>query len=558
MSIALEFEAANLFGLSPFAARALTGHTAELGLIVPHTLDAIPRLNTDLFDPPRRRELAERLEAKLATLEPHVRVIDAVRRLAQPGATCILAGQQPGLFGGPLFNTFKALHVVRLARALEAQWQTPVIPMIWNHADDHDLAEVHHAWFANDQHNLVKVGLPGASSGRTPFSHLVCDDETHQLGNLRSRLADLHMGALDPAIAQLAVPRDGETLAAAWTRFHLELFGHLGLVVIEPDWIRQDLSNALADVIAPHPLACLRRASERLTHAGLDVAIDPEHAALVYHLVPGSKRGATEAASQTSVERLALRPGGDGWMFDHEQGSRTATELAAEIVKDKPNYNAGALLRPIVQDLALPVAAYVGGFGELAYHAQLGELRERSGLAPGVFVPRLTATVTDARLRTSLRHIQMSAGAFLRAPNLDERQVHQVDAAQVERLRAAYRAFKSELMLEHDALSAIDPGLGGQLRRVLSQAKKHVDALATRVERIETSLSGSDRRHRRRLLAQLWPRESPQERLLTSCQLTARLGRDWLDELLAEIDPLPLEHLIVHVDPHAPDPIKPA
>ena len=40
MSIALEFEAANLFGLSPFAARALTGHTAELGLIVPHTLDA--------------------------------------------------------------------------------------------------------------------------------------------------------------------------------------------------------------------------------------------------------------------------------------------------------------------------------------------------------------------------------------------------------------------------------------------------------------------------------------------------------------------------------------
>lgn len=552
MSLALEFEAANLFGLSPFAARALTGRTAELGLVVPQTLDAMPRVNTDLFDPPRRRDLAARLEAKLAALEPHVRVIDSVRRLAQPGATCILAGQQPGLFGGPLFNAFKALHVVRLARALEAEWHTPVIPILWNHADDHDLAEVHHAWFANDQHNLVKVGLPGASSGRTPFSHFVCRDDVHQHDNLRSRLADLHIGGLDPDVAQLAVPRDGETLAAAWTRFHLELFGHLGLVVIEPDWIREDLSNALADVVAPHPLSCLRRASERLTQAGLDIAIDPEHAALVYHLESRAK--VADDDRQVGVERLALRPGGEGWKFDHEQGSRTATELAAEIVRDKPNYNAGALLRPIVQDLALPVAAYVGGFGELAYHAQLGELRERSGLAPGVFVPRLSATVTDARLRASLRHIRMSAGAFLRTPNLNERQVHQVDAAQVERLRAAYRGFRTELMGEHDSLNAIDPGLGGQLRRVLSHAKKHVDALATRVERIETSLSGSDRRHRRRLLAQLWPRDTPQERLLTTCQLIARYGRDWLDELLAEIDPLPLEHLIVHVDPHAPGP----
>lgn len=538
MSIELEFAAADVFGLTPLAARALSGRTDDLGLVVPRQLDAIPRPDTTLFDPPRRAELAARLEAKLTERGSHVRTLEAVRKLRAPGATCVIAGQQPGLFGGPAFNTFKALHVVRLAHDLEQLWGTPVVPILWNHADDHDIAEVHHAWFVNDQQNLVKVGLPGASSGRRPLSEFRCDAQAQNLDGLASRLRDLHAAGLDRDVVALAVPRDGESLAEAWTRLHLELFGHLGLVVLEPDWIRTDLSEALADVVAPHPVRELRAASERLAKAGLEPAIDPEQAALVFQL-----RG-------TPSERHALRPGGDGWTFDDEAGSRTPSELAAEIVKAKARYTAGALLRPVAQDLALPTAAYVGGFGELAYHVQLAELRERVGLGPAVFVPRLSATLTDARLRTSLRHLKRSAAEYLRAPDLAAAPVHQVDPGLADRLDDGFRDFKAALMGEHDAIGAIDPGLAGQLRKALAQSKKSVDALAKRIRNIEGSATGSDRRHMRRVAAHLRPRDEPQERILTTTQLASKWGRSWIDELFAALEPLPSEHWIVHVDPH--------
>lgn len=542
MRIELEFASADVFGLTQLSARALSGRTQDLGLTVPQTLGAIPRPNLDLFDPPRRAALADRIEAELTQLGSHINVLESVRKLRLPGATCVIAGQQPGLFGGPVFNAFKALHVVRLARALEQEWGTPVVPILWNHADDHDIAEVHHAWFANDQHNLVKVGLPGASSGRTPLSAFRCDATTHELAGLAARLEDLHMGSLAPDVAPMAVPQAGESLARAWTRLHLDLFGHLGLVVLEPDWIRADLSEALADVVAPHPIHALRAATERLAAAGLEPAIDPESAALVFHVTD---------AQGSHPERHALRPGGDGWAYDHEPGSRTPSELAAEIVRVKPAYSAGALLRPIVQDLALPTAAYVGGHGELAYHVQLGELRERVGLAPGVFVPRLSATLTDAQVRKSLRHVGQSAAEYLRAPNLDAEPSPALAPGQAERLEALFHGFRNQMLAEQPALKAIDAGLPSQLRRTLGATKKGLDELNKRIRRIQSAGAGSDRRHLRRLSAQLWPRQMPQERILTTCQLTSKWGRSWIDELFAALEPLPLEHWIVHVDPHA-------
>jgi uncharacterized protein YllA (UPF0747 family) len=64
------------------------------------------------------------------------------RALAAPGATAVVTGQQAGLFGGPLFVLWKALATVTVARQLEKERGTPVIPVFWVASDDHDFAEV--------------------------------------------------------------------------------------------------------------------------------------------------------------------------------------------------------------------------------------------------------------------------------------------------------------------------------------------------------------------------------------------------------------------------------
>ena len=52
------------------------------------------------------------------------------------------------------------------------------------------------------------------------------------------------------------------------------------------------------------------------------------------------------------------------------KSSFTREELHAAIDKDPEAFTPNVLLRPIVQDVLLPTAAYVGGPAEIAYMAQ--------------------------------------------------------------------------------------------------------------------------------------------------------------------------------------------
>ena len=62
--------------------------------------------------------------------------------LAEPGATAVVTGQQPGLFGGPLLVLYKALTARSVARELEARRGRPVVPVFWIASDDHDFEEI--------------------------------------------------------------------------------------------------------------------------------------------------------------------------------------------------------------------------------------------------------------------------------------------------------------------------------------------------------------------------------------------------------------------------------
>src|SRR5439155_168476 len=122
----------------------------------------------------------QRFEQHLSPLAPHVAVLDAIRSLRAPNAFAVISGQQPGLFASPLYSLYKALQTIALARELTAQWGTPVIALFWNHADDHDVAEVHHAHFVNANLDVQRVGLAGLASGKIPLSRILLDDERHR------------------------------------------------------------------------------------------------------------------------------------------------------------------------------------------------------------------------------------------------------------------------------------------------------------------------------------------------------------------------------------------
>ncbi|HVS18089.1 MAG TPA: bacillithiol biosynthesis cysteine-adding enzyme BshC [Planctomycetota bacterium] len=523
---------------APLVEAALTGELAGLGLCVARSADDI-ELPAERLDDERRAALSARLEHCLAPLRPHVAVLDAVRALRAPGTWAVVTGQQPGLCGGPLYTLYKALQAVRLARRLAQAWERPVVALFWNHADDHDVAEVHHLHLLNENLDLQRAGLASLSSGRTPLGRLVLDAERHALGGLRGflehSLARRNGGPAQQRVAQealeLFLPRAGETLATAFTRTLTGLLGPQGLVVVEPEWIRDELSRALAGFVERDLFVALERNAADLRAAGFEPAIAPREAALVYRVDDDG--------------RHALRAGGEGFRFDGEPGSRTGVELAAEIVLDLGAWSPGALLRPLAQDLCLPVAAYVGGAGELAYHAQLGALREAVGAPPTPFVLRRSAILVEPETAQALRRLDVEAELVMEG-RLAERVDDALGAppAALEHLRAAGERAVKALLEPRAEVASFDAALAQNLARTAGQVRSLVEKLIAKGERVHQNSSGKGRRHVRRVENSLRPHGQPQERVLGTLPFVARFGTGWIETLLAHLDPFERAPLI--------------
>jgi len=534
---ALEYEILGVHGI----AKGLLERTLELpGLCVPRELAQIAQ-PPERFSAEERELLAKTLEAQLAPLAPHVAVLDAVRQLARPGTAVVIAGQQPGFLCSPLYNVHKALHVLRLARTLTAAWERPVVAMFWNHADDHDLAEVNHAFVANENLDLQKIGLSSLASGRQPFSRVLLRESSQRLSSIRATLEELHRSQphLQEAL-DLFMPRDGESLARAFTRSMGELFGPLGLVMLEPDWIRPALTRSLAELLTRAPragsaanlAAALAEGAAQLHARGHQPQIDPSSAALFYRV---DERG-----------RSALRLGGDGLRYDGEQGSRSFAELAAEMVDDPLGWSPAALTRPIAQDACLPVVAYVGGLGELAYHAQLGPLRDFAGVPRTAFVPRFSCTLVEPEVEVSLAKLDLRPRQVLEARGALEPEHDEAPPVIAAMREIAERAGR-DLVAQKAALAQLDPGLAANLKRTAEQMQALVERMCEKAERVHQNNSGKGQRNLRRVSQAFFPRESPQERVIGPLPFVARHGRGWIEELLAHVPALPREHMLAYL-----------
>ena len=87
----------------------------------------------------------------LPALAPSGPARERLERVAREGGVLITTGQQPGLFGGPIYTWSKALSALALADAVERLTSVPAAPLFWAATDDADFAEA----------SVTHVALPG-------------------------------------------------------------------------------------------------------------------------------------------------------------------------------------------------------------------------------------------------------------------------------------------------------------------------------------------------------------------------------------------------------------
>jgi bacillithiol synthase len=465
-----------------------------------------------------------------------VRAAEAAGRLAHPEAVTVLSGQQPVLFGGPLYVLYKALAAVEIARRLEAERKAPVVPVFWIAADDHDFAEIRTLPVLADSGALRTVRyMPRVEPQGAPASAIVLDDTINALiGELASILPSGE--AREVTIAAIAAAyQPGRTLVDAFARW---------LSALIPDLVVLDPSEAAVKRLMVGVFERELREGSPSSHAVAATG----HALLAagYHQQVPVREGLLNLFLVSDGVRRPLGIA-DGHIEVRGESLRFSIDEAVRRLEAEPAlWSAGALLRPLAQDYAFPTAAYVGGPAEVAYHAQIGGAYDRFGIPRPIVMPRPGVTLLDAHSSRVLEGENLDLPDFQGdAEGLIGRWVHQAYPdleSGFERVRGSLAREMGELAR---ALATHDPTLAGAASAATGRMLHPLESLQEKSMRALKKRDQARTDRLRRTHDRLFPGGSFQDRGLSVIGMLARYGDGLLSVLRESIDPFARGHQVV-------------
>ncbi len=325
--------------------------------------DAVDLLWQGAAGAERRAALQAALAAAHARLGAYPAQEKNLAALGASGALVVVAGQQPGLLGGPLYTLFKALGaVVRAAEAARALGR-PVVPVFWVASEDHDWSEISRADVIGPDGAAVHLRLSGGGDFRSAGHVSVPPEARRLVGRLMALHPPRGEGAAVAAQLLSGLQRPGRNTLADWFSWQLHhLLGSLGLLLYDP--MEPGLRRLAAPVLAgaadraAEANAVIERTGEALREAsyapGLD--LEPDHLHLFAYV------GGRRLALHLEGGRVRTRDGQVDW---------SPADLARRAAAEPTGFSPNVALRPVVQDATLPVLCQLAGPGEAAYLAQL-------------------------------------------------------------------------------------------------------------------------------------------------------------------------------------------
>ncbi len=443
--------------------------------------------------------------AMFATLAPALKATGAaatrLARVAAEGGVVVTTGQQPGLFGGPIYTWSEAVSALALADALERETGIPTAAVYWAATDDADFAEA----------STTVVTLPGgarmlrsrdAPPPGTPMA-------LAPLGSLDEALVGFRaacMSAADSRAVEAVLRSYGDrdrTVGDAFVMLLRELLAPLGMPVL-------DASHAAVHAASAPTLA---RARERAA------------------VIASAMTARSDAIRAEGFDPQVDDVGGLSLVFARH-GSvrrRLSVDEAAE-ARAGAVFTPNVLLRPIVEQAILPTVAYVAGPGEIAYFAQVSAVADALGVPVPFVVPRWSCTLVepqvDAMLATYGATVDDLATPDLLETRLARAAMHGTSAEAFAAVRASVGAVPGALAAESGPL-----GLEAAMQGAMQSLQHRIDRMERRL------VAGIKRREEQRmqdvgtLRGALYPLGGRQERTLNLIPLLARHGSALLTDM---------------------------
>jgi uncharacterized protein YllA (UPF0747 family) len=434
------------------------------------------------------------------------RAEERLRAAGDGRGVVVTTGQQPGLFGGPVYTISKALSALAFADELQDATGIPVAPVFWAATDDTDFREA----------STTAISLTGgaqllrmdhAQPLGLPMAEMPLGDVSVQLEALRAATGAMIDGGPLELLARAY--RVGETVGSAYVNFLRALLAPLGIAVID----------------ASHPAT--RAAAKPVLVKALERAAEIAG-------VLGARNQEIESSGLTpqvqDVPGLSL-------VFSAISGARKRIPIKGAVKRSGANdLSPNVLLRPVVERSILPTATYIGGPAEISYFAQIAPIADAIDASRPAIVPRWSCTVIEPHVDRILHHLGLSP-EDLRDPHEAETRVarEHLSPGVLEQLRATRDAIEQRTEALGDAVAtngaivgaAVTDGLRANLTRRIDRFERRLVAAAKRQHAAIMTEIGTAR-------GSLFPLGKPQERGLNFVPLLARYGPSLTSDMLQE------------------------
>ena len=446
----------------------------------------------------------------LALLEPAFQASGRARErlaaAANGAGIVVTTGQQPGLFGGPMYTLTKALSVLAVADALQDATGVACAPVFWAATDDTDFKEA----------SSTIIAAPGGAQllRITHAEALGQAMSSMRLGEVSQELEALAHATgstVDPMPLELVEKfyTPEETVGSAYVSLLRELFAPLGIAVLD----------------ASH--AATRAAGGAILTKALELADD------IAKGVSSRNSEIVKAGYEPQVQDVP----GLSLVFSVFSGSRKRIPIKAarkHTASDEMGPN--VLLRPVVERGILPTAVYLGGPAEIAYFAQLGPIADAVGVTRPAIAPRWSCTVIEPHVEKILQQLQLSTDDF--------RDPHEVET-RVARAHLPARVL-SEIQETRDTLTRSLDAVNDAATREGAPITPAVVAglranIMRRLDRFERRLIAASKKQQSELMREiatargsLYPLGKEQERAVNFISFLARYGPGLREDMLSQ------------------------
>ena len=453
----------------------------------------------------------------------------------------VVCGQQAGLFGGPLYTLYKALHTVRLSERLAVDSGRNVLPLFWIASDDHDFDEVRSLGIRSAGGNPVRAEYtPSTYREDIPVGDIMLDENIVEAIDFFTQSLPYGDRSQQYGDSIRSSWKPGVSWADAFAAQMAGLSGPRGLILIDPRW---DGIKALFRHITASEI------KKPLLSAGL---VNEEADKLVrfqkHRKVLRKPEGSTNLFYETGGQRYPLRTDGTGFSAGTE--SFTESELLEKLERHPGDFSPGAVLRPVCQDAIIPVAAFIGGPGERLYLEQIEPVYEAFGVNRSIVWPRASFTLIDNRVMRVSQKDDIALEKLFENPDilLKERAAGSIPEDLQELFGSLEKAIGCDLSGISDGIGKIDKSLVNMVEKEKGRILHIIEGIKGRAVKAHRTLSATSEKRIKSAVYHLRPEGGPQERWFGADALYMMLGEDGLEELMKCTSPGEENHKFVFAE----------